>query len=238
MQIFHHSTNTLAKLSIFGGLFILLAGVWALAEINRSSYNTGQYIERQQPVQFSHKHHVGDDGIDCRYCHTSVENSNSAGMPPTKTCMNCHSQIWSESPYLEIVRASYRDNKPIEWTRVHDLPDFVYFNHSIHINKGIGCASCHGRVDQMAAVYQASSLQMEWCLECHREPERFIRPKDKVFDMTYNLAADPAEKVTAAPNNHLAENLAPSRKAQAQRLVREYGVRSPRIITSCSTCHR
>ncbi len=238
MQIFHHSTNTLAKLSIFGGLFILLAGVWALAEINRSSYNTGQYIERQQPVQFSHKHHVGDDGIDCRYCHTSVEVSNSAGMPPTKTCMNCHSQIWSESPYLEIVRASYRDNKPIEWTRVHDLPDYVYFNHSIHVNKGIGCASCHGRVDQMAAVYQASSLQMEWCLECHRQPERFIRPKDKVFDMAYNIAADPAEGVTAAPSNHLAENLAPSRKAQAQKLVREYGVRSPRIITSCSTCHR
>jgi len=238
MQIFHHSTNTIAKVSIFGGLFVVAASLWVLAEINRSSYNTGQFIEVQQPVQFSHKHHVGDDGIDCRYCHTSVETSNSAGMPPTKTCMNCHSQIWAESPYLEIVRASYRDNKPIEWTRVHDLPDFVYFNHSIHVNKGVGCASCHGRVDQMPAVYQAASLQMEWCLSCHRAPERFLRPKERVTDMGYNIEADKDEHVAAAPNNALGENVAESRIKLGLDLKKMYRVRAAAQLTSCSTCHR
>ncbi|PYT03544.1 MAG: cytochrome C [Acidobacteria bacterium] len=238
MQVFHRSTNTIAKVSIFGGLFIIAASLWVLAEINRSSYNTGQYIEREQPVQFSHKHHVGDDGIDCRYCHTSVETSNTAGLPPTKTCMNCHSQIWSESPYLEIVRASYKENKPIEWTRVHDLPDFVYFNHSIHANKGIGCASCHGRVDQMPMVYQAASLQMEWCLACHRQPERYLRPKDKITDMAWNIEADPADDVSADPFNLLAENRAPKRIEKALELKREYRIRNARVLTSCSTCHR
>ena len=238
MQIFHHSTNTIAKVSIFGGLFIVAASLWVLAEINRSSYNTGQFIEVQQPVQFSHKHHVGDDGIDCRYCHTTVETSNTAGMPPTKTCMNCHSQIWAESPYLEIVRASYRDNKPIEWTRVHDLPDFVYFNHSIHVNKGVGCASCHGRVDQMPAVYQAASLQMEWCLACHREPERYLRPKERITDMAYNIEEDKDEGVTASPSNALGENVAPSRIQRGLELKSKYRIRSSAQITSCSTCHR
>ncbi|MGH9902087.1 MAG: cytochrome c3 family protein [Pyrinomonadaceae bacterium] len=221
MQIFHHSTNTLAKLSIFGGIFILVAAVWVVAEINRSSYNTGQYIERQQPVQFSHKHHVGDDGIDCRYCHTSVEVSSSAGLPSTKTCMNCHSQIWNQSPYLEIVRQSWRDNKPIEWTRVHDLPDYAYFNHSIHVAKGVGCNTCHGPVHEMPAVYQAKSLQMEWCLECHREPERFLRPKDQVFNLDW-------------PE----ENVSEEQLRRGRQLKADLKVRSADIITSCSTCHR
>jgi hypothetical protein len=226
MQIFHHSTNTLAKLSIFGGLFILAAAAWVVAEINRSSYNTGAYIERQQPVQFSHKHHVGDDGISCVYCHTSVEASNTAGLPPTKTCMNCHSQIWSESPYLELVRESWREGRPIEWTRVHDLPDYVYFNHSIHVAKGVGCTSCHGRIDQMPAVYQVASLQMEWCLECHREPERFLRPKDQIYNMEWNA------------ENHLAENRTEEQLKVGLAKKAEYRVRSARTLTSCSTCHR
>ena len=229
-QIFHHSTNTLAKLSIFGGLFILAAAAWVVAEINRSSYNTGQYIEVQQPVQFSHKHHVGDDGIDCRYCHVAVENSGfnsgSAGMPPTRTCMNCHSQIWSESPYLEIVRTSWKENKAIEWTRVHDLPDYVYFSHSIHVAKGVGCASCHGRVDLMPAVYQAASLQMEWCLACHREPERYLRPKSEIYNMEWNAESE------------LAENVTPERLELGRRLKQEYKVRNASYLTSCSICHR
>jgi hypothetical protein len=220
-QIFHHSTNTLAKLSIFGAIFILLAAMWVLAEINRSSYNTGQYIERQQPVQFSHKHHSGDDGIDCRYCHTSVETSSSAGMPSTQTCMNCHSQIWADSPYLEPVRESWKTGKPIEWTRVHDLPDYVYFNHSIHVAKGVGCASCHGQVDEMPLMYQASSLQMEWCLQCHREPEKFIRPKDKIYDMKWRL-----------------QNKSEAELKEGQRLKEEYHILNARTLTSCSTCHR
>ena len=226
MQIFHHSTNTLAKLSIFGGLFIIAAAAWVVAEINRSSYNTGAYIERQQPVQFSHKHHVGDDGISCVYCHTSVEVSNNAGIPPTKTCMNCHSQIWSDSPYLEPVRASWREGRPIEWTRVHDLPDYVYFNHGIHISKGVGCTSCHGRIDQMPAVYQVASLQMEWCLACHREPERFLRDRKDIYNMEYNA------------ENHLAENKTAERLATGRAKKAEYRVRNAAQITSCSTCHR
>src|SRR5881227_406856 len=225
-QIFRHSTNYLARATIFGAVFILLAALWVTAEIMRSGWNTGAYIERQQPIQFSHKHHAGDDGIDCRYCHTSVETSASAGMPPTKTCMNCHSQIWNDSPYLEIVRTSWRENKPIEWTRVHDLPDYVYFNHSIHINKGIGCSTCHGRVDQMPIVYQYSSLQMEWCLECHRAPERFIRPREQVFNMEWQAENAAAENKTAA---QLARGLA---------LLSEYHVRHKAILQSCSTCHR
>jgi hypothetical protein len=220
-QIFHHSTNTLAKLSIFGAIFILLAAMWVLAEINRSSYNTGQFIERQQPVQFSHKHHSGDDGIDCRYCHTSVETSASAGMPSTQTCMNCHSQIWADSPYLAPVRESAKTGVPIEWTRVHDLPDYVYFNHSIHVAKGVGCASCHGQVDEMPLMYQASSLQMEWCLQCHREPEKFIRPKDKIFDMKWRL-----------------QNKSDEQMADALRWKEEYKILDTKTMTSCSTCHR
>ena len=221
MQIFHHSTNTIAKVSIFGGIFLVAASVWVLAEINRSSYNTGQYTEVQQPVQFSHKHHSGDDGIDCRYCHTSVETSNTAGMPPTKTCMNCHSQIWSESPYLEPVRQSWKEGRPIEWTRVHDLPDYAYFNHSIHVAKGVGCNTCHGPVHEMAAVYQAKSLQMEWCLECHRAPERFLRPKEQVFNMAWRE-----------------ENKTAAELAEGQRLKSAHRVRSSAVLTSCSTCHR
>ena len=225
-QIFHPSTNTLARLSIFGGLFLLAFGVWALAEINRSSYNTGAFVEREQPVQFSHKHHTGDDGIDCRYCHTSVEVSNTAGMPPTKTCMNCHSQIWSDSPYLEPVRASWRENKPIEWTRVHDLPDYVYFNHSIHVAKGVGCSTCHGRVDEMPLVYQAASLQMEWCLECHREPERWLRPKEEVFNMRWQS------------ENQYGENKTEEQLAHGRELVKKYNVQHKAVMQSCTTCHR
>jgi hypothetical protein len=217
-QIFHHSTNTLAKLSIFGGVFILLAAIWAVAEINRSSWNTGQWIEREQPVQFSHKHHSGDDGIDCRYCHTSVETSSDAGMPPTKTCMNCHSQIWADSPYLAPVRESWKTGKPIEWTRVHDLPDYVYFNHSIHVNKGVGCSTCHGNVSNMPIMYQAASLQMEWCLQCHRNPEKFVRPKDQIYNMEWQPGANQAE--------------------EGARLVHTYKIQGANVLTSCSTCHR
>jgi hypothetical protein len=220
-QIFRHSTNYLARATIFGAIFILLAALWVTASINRSGWNTGQWIERQQPVQFSHKHHVGDDGIDCRYCHTSVEKAASAGMPSTSTCMNCHKQIWAGSPYLEPVRASFRSGKPLEWIRVHDLPDFTYFNHSIHVKKGVGCSTCHGRVDQMPIAYQASSLQMEWCLQCHRNPEKFVRPREKVFDMDWR------------PENNSKEEI-----AQGRDLMKLYHIQGANVLTSCSTCHR
>lgn len=217
-QIFHRGANNIAKASFV--VAIVLGGVAFLAytQIARSSYLTGRYLEKQQPVQFSHKHHVGDDGIDCRYCHTSVETSASAGIPPTQTCMNCHSEIWADSPYLEIVRESYRDNKPIEWQRVHDLPGFAYFNHSIHIAKGVGCSTCHGQIDDMPAVFQENTLQMEWCLACHRAPEDFIRPKAEIYNMGWkdgNLTGEERDQLKV-----------------------DYRIRSTELLTSCSTCHR
>jgi len=213
--IFHRSANTISKLSLAGAL-MLAAGLILLAMlIGRSSYVTraNEYVE--QPVQFSHIHHVLDDGIDCRYCHTSVETSSFAGIPPTKTCMNCHSQIWSNAPILEPVRASFRDDRPLRWVRVHDLPDFVYFNHSIHVKKGMGCETCHGRVDQMPLMQQVQSLQMEWCLDCHRNPEKYVRPRSEVFTMNYRPAVP--------------------QSVQGPMLVKEYGIKGN---TSCSTCHR
>jgi hypothetical protein len=217
-QIFHRAANNVAKISIV--VAILLGGLafFVYTQVARSSYLTNRYVEKQQPVQFSHKHHSGDDGIDCRYCHTAVETSYSAGIPPTQTCMNCHSQIWSDSPYLEPVRASYRDNKPIEWERVHDLPEYAYFNHSIHIAKGVGCSTCHGQIDNMPAVYQENSLQMEWCLECHRNPEKYIRPKEEIYNMNWRD-----------------EELSPD---QRLKLKADYRIRPALMLTSCSTCHR
>jgi ferredoxin len=189
--------------------------VAALAAINESPYITEAGVARSQPVPFSHKHHVADDGIDCRYCHTSVEESSFAGIPPTKTCMNCHTQIWSDSPMLEPVRQSFRTDQAIPWTRVHNLPGFVYFDHSIHVHKGVGCSTCHGRIDQMPLTERENTLYMDWCLECHRAPERYVRPREQVFNMEY---VAPADQV-----------------ALGAKLIQEYQIRK---LTSCSTCHR
>jgi hypothetical protein len=215
-QVFHPAANSIARISIVAGA--LIAGAVAalvLFVLPRSSYVTRQHEARGQPVPFYHAHHVGSMGIDCRYCHTAADKSAVAGVPPTKTCMNCHSQIWNQAPTLEPVRQSWRTGQPIDWVKVHDLPDFVYFNHSAHVNKGVGCSTCHGRVDQMPFVWQEQSLLMEWCLDCHREPERFLRPKSEVYDITYE-----------APSNQL---------EVGRRLVMEYDV-NPQV--TCSTCHR
>src|SRR5436309_1083053 len=161
-QIFHRSTNFIARFSVFSFIFIMGFAVLAVLQAARSPYMTRQNITREQPVQFSHKHHVGDDGIDCRYCHTSVEISAVAGIPPTKTCMNCHSVLFSNAGYLDPVRESYRTDTSIEWVKVHRLADFVYFNHSIHVNKGVGCTTCHGPIDQMPLLFQASTLLTQW----------------------------------------------------------------------------
>jgi hypothetical protein len=217
-QVFPKAANPWSRASLVGLLFLVLSAGWFVAMIQRSDYVTAanQFIE--QPVQFSHQHHVGGIGIDCRYCHTSVEVSSSAGIPPTKTCINCHSQIWAESPYLEPVRASFREDRPLRWIRVHDLPDFVYFNHSIHVNKGVGCETCHGRVDRMPLMVQQASLQMEWCLDCHRDPARFVRPREAVFQMGYQPEG--------------------SQRDVGERLVRDYRIADARHMTSCSVCHR
>lgn len=217
-QVFPKSANAWSRASLVSLIFLIVALGWLVLIIQRSDFVTTANTFREQPVQFSHQHHVGGIGIDCRYCHSSVEVSPSAGIPPTKTCINCHSQIWNTSPYLEPVRASFRDDKPLQWVRVHDLPDFVYFNHSIHVKKGVGCETCHGRVDRMPLMMQKSSLQMEWCLDCHRNPEKYVRPRDQIVTMGY----EPAE----------------SQDVLGPRLVREYGIADVRHMTSCSVCHR
>jgi Cytochrome c7 and related cytochrome c len=213
-QIFHRSTNTVAKVSLFGAVFFVAILGWAFSVLDRSAYSTGKGVVLEQPVPFSHDHHVVSLGIDCRYCHTSVETQAFAGLPPTATCMNCHKLIWNQSDMLAPVRASFASGEPLRWTRVNDLPDFVYFNHSIHVAKGVGCASCHGRVDQMPLLYRAQTLQMEWCTDCHRHPERYVRPREEVF----NIAWKPRDQSTLGPA-----------------LVAEYHIQ-PRV--DCSTCHR
>ena len=214
-QLFHHSTNALARFSLFGGVVILaglgyLGWVWA-----HSSYMTGESVVLKQPVPFSHDHHTAGLGIDCRYCHTSVEESNSAGIPPVQTCMNCHNIMWNREDMLAPVRDAYRAGESIPWNRVYDLPDYVYFDHSVHVNKGIGCESCHGRVDRQPLIQQTESLQMKWCLECHNNPEDYIRPRDEVLTMGYEPEGVPIEL--------------------AHQLIEEYDV-APGI--DCGVCHR
>ncbi len=214
-QLFHRSTNTIARATILGAALALTVGSGLLWALFRSGYLTEVGVPRQQTVPFSHKHHVGSEGFDCRYCHSSVEDSPFAGLPPTETCMSCHSQIWADSPMLEPVRASFRTGQPLHWNRVYHLPEFVYFDHSIHVNKGIGCSTCHGRVDRMPLTWRANPLLMEWCLGCHREPERFVRPREEVFNMDWTPPAD--------------------QLALGSRLVKEYKIQK---LTDCYTCHR
>jgi hypothetical protein len=185
-QVFDRNSNALARASlVLTGLIVIALGV-TLDQLQRSPWVTRQGQRPDQPIPFSHKHHVEGLGLQCQYCHTSVEVSSYAGIPPTKTCMNCHAQIWTNAGLLEPVRQSWATGQSIQWIKVHDLPDFVYFNHSIHVNKGIGCASCHGRVDEMPLMYMENSLQMEWCLNCHRNPAVNLRPTAEIYNMAWN----------------------------------------------------
>jgi len=212
-QIFHPSMNTLSRATIFGAVFILALVTWVAAAIIRSPYATSEGLILSQPVPFSHQHHVSECGIDCRYCHAGVEDSSYAGIPPTQTCMNCHSQLWAQSPMLAPVRESFRDGKPLVWNRVYDLPDYVYFNHSIHVNKGVACRTCHGDVGRMPLTWQASTLYMEWCLNCHRNPQQYVGPRVDVFATTATSPKQPANVDW----------------------IREYHVQSK---MNCSICHR
>ena len=216
-QIFHRGANAVARSSLVIGLLLPVGLLLTALKLDRSPLQTDQGVVLAQPVPFSHDHHTAVLGIHCGYCHTSVEKSAFAGLPPTETCMNCHKQIWKDSPMLEPVRASYRNNEPIQWNRVHDLPDYTYFNHSIHIAKGIGCESCHGPVHEMPLIYQAESLQMQWCLDCHRDPEKHVRPREEVYTMDWEWGpdVDPAE--------------------EARKLIEAYDI-NPQ--DTCSTCHR
>jgi len=214
-QIFHRSTNTISRVSIYGSVVLIAVLGYAADVVTETSYVTEVHNARPQPVPFSHKHHAGELGLDCRYCHTSVEVSSSAGMPPTQTCMSCHSQIWTNASMLEPVRASFRDSTPIAWTRVNAVPDFVYFNHSIHIAKGVGCTTCHGPIAEMNITWRAQSLYMRWCLECHNAPEKYLRPRSEVFNAFYEPP--------------------PDQEALGLRLMKEYKVQR---LTACTTCHR
>jgi hypothetical protein len=216
-QIFRPYVNVIARASILGFAFLAAAAGGVAWLYFRSAYQTQVGVVRPQPVQFSHEHHVAGLGIDCRYCHTSVETSPFAGIPPTETCMQCHSQIWRDSPKLEPVRNSFRTGEPLRWTRVHDVPDFVYFDHSIHIAKGVGCVSCHGRVDEMPLMWRAETLHMQWCLQCHRDPAPHIRPADQVFSM---------EPVRLTQQTEI-----DGREA----LLSHYQIKTE---IDCSTCHR
>ncbi len=180
----------------------------------RSPLYTGQFEPVTQPIEFDHRHHVGDAGIDCRFCHSTVETAATAGFPSTEVCMGCHNQIWNQSPLLQSVRASFYSGRPLVWRRVHELPDFAYFNHSIHVNKGVGCVTCHGRIDQMPAVMQQSPLTMSWCLDCHRDPKPNLRPHDRITDLAWQPSDPQATGDRVATNNHL------------------------HTRTSCTTCHR
>jgi hypothetical protein len=213
-QIFHRSMNTISRVSIFGGVLIVASAFGIGGAVVRSPYATEAGVIRPQPVPFSHKHHVGDVGIDCRYCHRTVETDAFAGMPSTEVCLDCHSQLWRDSPMLAAVHASFDSGRPLTWTRVHDLPDFAYFHHGVHVAKGIACETCHGPVDQMPLMWREQTLHMEWCLECHREPEQFVRPRETVLTMGWK----PTDTTPIGTE-----------------LMQQYGIRSQ---TNCSVCHR
>ncbi len=259
-QIFPKGLNPVARMVLIA--LPILAGSTGigLAAFYRSSYATGIGEEVPQPVAFSHKHHAGELGIHCAYCHTSVETSHFAGIPPTQTCMNCHQQMWTGADLLEPVRKSWKENSPIAWNRVHNVPHYAYFNHSIHVAKGVGCVSCHGQIDQMNLVYQSKTLLMEWCIACHREPEKHLRPRSEVYSMTWapkagekwSLADFGGSEVGAdgKPNPVLSDpNFYDAEKKQfkdrpadqagiGELLKKQYHVRDKVTLTNCSMCHR
>jgi hypothetical protein len=229
-RVFPRFANTLARAMVFGFVPLIAALVWVPYAVMRSPLATGVGATREQPVPFSHARHVRSDEIDCRYCHTSVETSSFAGMPSTETCMHCHSQIGVQASVLAPVRESLQSGQPLVWQRVYHLPDYVHFNHSIHVYKGVGCVTCHGRVDQMAplrqkypldrgipVIWQAEPLTMEWCLTCHRHPEKFVRPREQVFNMEWQPPRD--------------------QETFGQGLVEQYKIQDARSLTMCSTCH-
>ena len=216
-QLFPPVANTIARFSIIGGALAVAVLVYTLGLLDRSPYKTQVNVPVEQPVPFSHEHHVGQLGIDCRYCHTSVETSSFANVPSTDICMTCHSQLYTDSPMLAPVRESLQTGQPLEWNRVNTLPDFVYFDHSAHVQHGVACAECHGRVDQMPLTWKAQTLNMGFCLDCHRDPGPRLRPENEVFSMTWQPPADQA--------------------AQGQKLLQGYHI-DVNLLTQCSTCHR
>ncbi len=216
-QIFQPRANTIARLVLLAIPTVPVVALLIGYEVMRSPYVTRQDVTRDQPVPFSHEHHVGGLGIDCRYCHTSVTQSRFAGLPATHICMSCHSQLWTQAPMLAPVRESLADGQPIHWQRVNTLPGYVYFDHSVHVANGVGCTTCHGPVARMALMRQAAPLTMGWCLDCHRDPAPNLRPREAIFDPYWTPP--------------------PDQDVQGKRLLEEYHIRTDHL-TDCSVCHR
>ncbi|MEN9797067.1 MAG: hypothetical protein RL653_763 [Pseudomonadota bacterium] len=237
MALFPRWTNPLARTSVLLAAVLPAAALGGLWVLQRTPWVTRADTPVVQPVQFDHRHHVRDEGIDCRFCHTSVEHSPKAGIPSTQVCMGCHAQVWNKGAYLAPVREAWFTDRPIAWARVHDLPDFVYFNHAIHVNKGVGCVTCHGRVDEMPSVQQASPLTMGWCLDCHRDPVPHLRPREQVISTTWT----PTEELVARgvlgemPRFPTPEQLQSHARTVGEAVASQNAVHTR---TSCSTCHR
>ena len=217
-QLFAPGADAVFRLAILVAVTLVVGLFLVTAGFSTSSYVSGVGVAPDQPVPFSHKHHAGELGIDCRYCHETVEHLATAGIPPTWTCMTCHSHIWKDAAMLEPVRASLKDNKPLVWTRVNRLPDYVYFNHSIHIAKGVGCSSCHGNMKDMQLTSKSNAFEMSFCLNCHRNPGTYVRPQGEIFDMAWS-----------PPDNQ---------NVVGPALVKAYHIGSPDKLTNCSICHR
>jgi hypothetical protein len=217
-QIFAPGADAVLRLVVFSAIAAVVVFVILIGAIPNSTYATGVWVAPEQPVPFSHKHHAGELGIDCRYCHVTVMTQASAGMPPTHTCMTCHSQIWTKAPMLAPVRDSLANDTPLNWARVNRLPDYVYFNHSIHVTKGIGCSSCHGPVTQMQLTWRAQAFTMDFCVSCHRDPQSRLRPADQVWNMEWTPPSDQA--------------------AIGRKLMETYHIMAGPRLTDCSICHR
>lgn len=215
-QIFRPRSNTVARASLAAVVLLFFASAWVLHAVYWSSWTTLVMKPMEQPVPFSHKHHVYGLGLDCRYCHTTVEKSAFAGMPPTETCMTCHSQIWKDAPMLAPVRESFATGARLQWNRVNRTPDFVFFNHSVHVNHGVGCVTCHGQLDEMPLTWKSHTLYMKWCLDCHRQPQNYIRPEDQVFNLNWSTT---------------------NQAALGRKLVADYHINTKQL-TDCSMCHR
>lgn len=216
-QIFRPRANALMRMALCALVLTPLAAAGLSYAFMTSSAVTGQNMTPHQNPPFSHQHHVSELGIGCRMCHTQVEKAAFAGMPATHVCMTCHSQIWTNAPMLAPVRESLAENEPLHWQRVHNLPDYVYFDHSVHVNNGVGCSSCHGPVDTMPLMRQAAPLTMGWCLECHKAPENYLRPQAAIYDFEWSPPAD--------------------QKKRGQALIAEHRIDVDHLI-DCSVCHR
>jgi Cytochrome c7 and related cytochrome c/Class III cytochrome C family len=213
-QLFSPSSAFAFRLGVIAAVLIVAGATFLWRGL--TTYRAGVLDPIEQPVPFSHKHHVGDDGIDCRYCHSSVETSAFAGIPSLATCMTCHSQLFTDQAALAPLVTAYLSGVALHWQRVHELPDFAYFDHSIHVAKGVGCATCHGEVDRMPLTWRVAPLTMRWCLDCHREPASRLRPVDQVFNLHWQT---------------------PDQRALGRRLMRAYHI-DTRRLTDCSVCHR